>query len=126
MSARGAAATQPVRRPDERQRPRPRPQAVPSSRRRTRPRFRLRLGLTVIPLIAVLFAGVVWLNAAKLAITKQQGQVARDTVGVGEELSILKSQQAQFDGHVIKAAELMGMTQPKSDGWTYLTARSGR
>ena len=80
----------------------------------------------MIPLIAVLFAGVVWLNSAKLAVTKQQGQVARDTVSVGEELSILKSQQAQLDGNVIKAAELMGMTQPKSDGWTYLTARSGR
>ena len=35
------------------------------------PRFRLRLGLTVIPLIAVLFAGVVWLNAAKLAILRE-------------------------------------------------------
>ena len=62
----------------------------------------------MIPLIAVLFAGVVWLNSAKLAITKQQGQVARDTVGVGEELSILKSQQAQFDGHVIKEFEADG------------------
>jgi hypothetical protein len=82
--------------------------------------------LAVIPLIAVLFGGVVWLNSAKLAITKQQGQVARDMVGVGEELSILKSQQAQLDGKVVKAAELMGMTQPTSDGWTYLAARSGR
>ena len=80
----------------------------------------------MIPLIAVLFGGVVWLNSAKLAITKQQGQVARDTVGVGEELSILKSQQAQLDGTVVKAAELMGMIQPKSGGWTYLTARSAR
>lgn len=125
MTARGALASQPARRPDERQRPRTRPQAVPSSRRRSRTRFRLRLGLTVIPLIAVLFGGVVWLNSAKLAITKQQGQVARDTVGVSEELSILKSSQAQWDGKVVKKAELMGMTQPKSDGWTYLTARSG-
>ena len=80
----------------------------------------------MIPLIAVLFGGVVWLNSAKLAITKQQGQVARDTVSVGEELSAAKSQQAQVDGTVVKKAELMGMTQPKSDGWTYLAARSGR
>ena len=124
MSGRGALATQPGRRPDERPRPRPRPQAVPAARRRRRPRFRL--GLTVIPLVAVLFAGVVWLNSAKLAITKQQGQIARSTVLVREELSALKSQQAQSDAKVTKAAELAGMIRPKSDQWTYLTARPGR
>ncbi len=126
MSPRGALATQPARRPDERGRPRTTPQAVPASRRRGRPRIRLRLGLTVIPLLAVLFAGVVWLNSAKLAITKKQGQVARSTVLVREELSALKSRQAQSDGAVRKAAEEMGMIQPKSGAWIYLPARPGR
>ena len=122
MSGRSALATQPARRPDER--PRPRPQAVPADRRR--PRIRVRLGLAVIPVVAILFAGVVWLNSSKLAITKQQGQVARSAVLVREELSALKSQQAQSDSRVTKAAELMGMIQPTSDGWTYLPARPGR
>ena len=85
----------------------------------------MRLGLAVIPVVAILFAGVVWLNSAKLAITKQQGQVARSTVLVREELSALKSQQAQSDSHVTKAAELMGMIQPTSGDWTYLPARPG-
>lgn len=80
----------------------------------------------MIPVIAVLFSGVVWLNSAKLAITKQQGQVARSTVLVREELSALKSQQAQSDGRITKAAELMGMIRPKSDQWIYLTARPGK
>ena len=77
-------------------------------------------------MIAVLFGGVVWLNSSKLAITKQQGQVARSVVLVREEVSALKSQQAQSDSRVIKAAEEMGMIQPKSGDWTYLAARSGR
>ncbi len=122
MSGRSALATQPARRPDER--PRPRPQAVPAARRR--PRIRVRLGLAVIPVVAILFAGVVWLNSAKLALTKQQGQVARSSVLVREELSALKSQQAQSDSRVTKAAELMGMIQPTSGDWTYLPARPGR
>ena len=80
----------------------------------------------MIPLIAVLFGGVVWLNSAKLAITKQQGQVARSTVLVREEVSALKSKQAQSDSRVIKSAEELGMIQPKSGEWTYLPARPGR
>ena len=122
MSGHSALATQPARRPDERSRP----QAVPAARRRRRPRLRVRLGLAVIPVVAILFAGVVWLNSSKLAITKQQGQVARSTVLVREELSALKSQQAQSDSRVTKAAELMGMIQPTSGDWTYLPARPGR
>lgn len=126
MSARGALATQPARRPDERPRPRTRPKAVPAARRRRRVRFRLRLGLAVIPFVAVLFGGVVWLNAAKLTITKQQGQVARSTILVQQELSNLRSQQAQSDARVIKWAELAGMSQPKSGDWTYLQASRAR
>jgi hypothetical protein len=80
----------------------------------------------VIPLVAVMFGGVVWLNAAKLDITKQQGQVARSTILVQQELSNLRSQQAQFDARVIKAAEQAGMTQPKSGEWTYLNAPQAR
>ena len=80
----------------------------------------------MIPLIAVLFGGVVWLNAAKLEITKKQGQVARSTVLVREELSALKSKQAQENGRVRKAAELQGMIQPKSDKWVYLRAKPSR
>lgn len=80
----------------------------------------------MIPLVGVLFAGVVWLNAAKLEITKKQGQVARQTVLVREELSALKSKQAQENGRVIKQAELAGMIQPKSADWTYIPARPSR
>lgn len=126
MSPRTALATQPSRHPQERPRPRPRPQAVPAARRRRRARFRLRLGLAVIPVMAVLFGGVVWLNSAKLGVTKRQGQVARQTVLVRGEVSALKSQQAQSDSTVRKRAEQMGMIQPKSDDWTYLPARPVR
>jgi hypothetical protein len=82
--------------------------------------------LTVIPLVAVMFGGVVWLNSAKLAITKQQGQVARSMVQVREDLAALKSQQAQSNSKVTKTAEQWGMSQPTSGEWTYVAARPDR
>ena len=126
MSARGALAAHPAPRPDTRPRERTRPRVVSAPRRRRRFRLRIRLGLAVIPLVAMLFAGVVWLNSAKLAVTKRQGQVARQSVLVREQVAGLKSRLAQSDSVVIKKAELQGMSRPESGEWTYVRARQGR
>ena len=123
MSVRGALATRPAPKPGARPKERTRPRAVPTSRRR---RFRLRLGLAVIPLVAVLFAGVVWLNAAKLSVTKRQGQIVRQIAGVGDQIGQLKSAQAQKNGEVIAWAEKQGMVRPGSADLTYVRARPGR
>lgn len=124
MSIRGALATRPAPKPGARPRDRTRPRAVPTSRRRRR--LRLRLGLAVIPLVAILFAGVVWLNAAKLSVTKRQGQIVRQLAGVGDQIGQLKSAQAQADGGVIAWAEKQGMIRPGSAALTYVRARPGR
>lgn len=121
MSARGAAAPRPA--PAHAPRPRSRPRAVTATRRRRR--TRLRLGLAVIPLVALLFGGVVYLNAAKLSVTKRQGQVARQMTAVQEQLVQLKAAQARADTDTIATAEKLGMIKPSSGDWTYVRARTG-
>ena len=122
MSARGALATRPAPKPGARPKERTRPRAVPASRRRVR----VRLGLAVVPLVAVLFAGVVWLNAARLSVTKRQGQIVRQIAGVGDQIGQLKSAEAQKNGEVIAWAEKQGMIRPGSADLTYVRARPGR
>ena len=124
MSVRGALATRPAPKPGARPKEHARPRAVPTSRRRRG--LRLRLGLAIIPLVAALFAGVVWLNAAKLSVTKRQGQIVRQIAGVGDQIGLLKSAQAQEDGKVIAWAEKQGMIRPGSAELTYVRARPGR
>ncbi len=125
MSARSAAAAQPRREPAHRPSEAPRPRAVPRTRRRRRFRFRVRLGLAVIPLIATLFAGAVWLNATELRITKKQGEVARQMTQVQEQLAVLTSNQASLDEQVRSRAEKLGMQRTSSDDLTFVVARSG-
>lgn len=121
MSTRGAAARDHVARPQSSPRPRPRPTAV-----RTRPRrrrFRVRLGLLSIPLVALLFAGVVYINSAELALVKRQGQVVRQTANVQEQLARLNARQDKIDVTVRARAENMGMISPSSDALRYVAAR---
>jgi hypothetical protein len=79
----------------------------------------------VIPLVALLFGGVVYLNAAKLSVTKRQGQVARQMTAVQEQLVQLKAAQARADTDTIATAEKLGMIKPSSGDWTYVRARTG-
>lgn len=122
MAGRAAAAAQPQTRPQQAPpRPRPRPKAVPASRRRKR--GRMRLGIAAIPLIGVLFMGIVYVNSAKLAVTKRQGQIATQMVAMQSEIAQLQTQSAQSDAKVRKIAEGLGMTLPPSNEWVYVPAR---
>ena len=122
MSIRGALATRPAPTPGARPKERTRPRAVPASRRRRR----VRLGFAVIPLVALLFAGVVWLNAARLSVTKRQGQIVRQIAGVGDQIGVLKTAESQKNGEVIAWAVRQGMIRPGSADLTYVRARPGR
>ncbi len=122
MSTRGALASRPGPAPGARPKTRTRPRAVPASRRRRR----FRLGLAAIPLVAVLFAGVVWLNAAKLSVTKRQGQIVRQIAAVGDQIGQLKTVESQKNGVVAAWAERQGMMRPGSAQLTFVKARPGR
>jgi hypothetical protein len=95
---------------------------VPASRRRRR----FRLGLAAIPLVAALFAGVVWLNAAKLSVTKRQGQIVRQIAAVGDQIGQLKTVESQKNGVVATWATRQGMVRPGSADLTFVKARPGR
>jgi hypothetical protein len=121
VSMRGALASRPAPAPGARPKARPRPRAVPASRRR-----RFRLGLAAIPLVAVLFAGVVWLNAAKLSVTKRQGQIVRQIAAVGDQIGQLKTVESQKNGVVAAWATQQGMVRPTSAQLSFVKARPGR
>jgi len=124
VSLRGALASRPAPVPGARPKARSRPRAVPAARRRKRARFRL--GLAAIPVVAVLFAGVVWLNAAKLSVTKRQGQIVRQIAAVGDQIGQLKTVESQKNGVVAAWATREGMVRPGSTDLTFVKARPGR
>lgn len=117
-TARSRAATAPARpRHDERRapRPRPRPRAVPP------PRARLRIGPLVIPLIALVLGGIVWVNVAKLSLTNETGKVIERARVVEGQTARLKSDLEQRDAAVRRNAQAkLGMVSPEPDSVTYL------
>ena len=120
-AARGAAApartARPQPRPDTRPRPRPRPRAVPRSRRRTG----VRLGPLVIPIIALVLGGIVWVNVAKLALTNDTGKVMERSRAVEAQTARLQSQLDRLDARVRENAQKrLGMVMPSGDSVTYL------
>ncbi len=98
-------------------RPRPRPRAVARPRRRSR----VRLGPLVIPIIALVLGGIVWVNVAKLALTNDTGKVMERSRGVEAQTARLQSQLDQLDARVREnAMKRLGMVMPSGDSVTYL------
>ena len=77
MSTRAAPRQAPA---PARTRPRSRPSSRPAAARppRARRRARLRMGKWVIPLVALVLGGIVWVNVAKLTVTHQTGAGHRE------------------------------------------------
>ena len=102
-------------------RPRTRPRAVAAPRSRTR----LRMGPLVIPLIALVLGGIVWVNVAKLALTNETGKVIERSRVVEGQTARLKSDLEQRDAAVRRNAQLtLGMVSPAPDSVTYLDPRT--
>lgn len=114
--ARGAPAR------DQRPRARQRPRAVRSAPRRSARRApAVRPAMILIPLIALLLAGMVWVNVAKLNVTNHTGQVIERSREVQFETARLRADLAQRDGAVAdRAAGRLGMVQGSSEGTIYL------
>ena len=125
-TARSAAAPARAPRPQPRTRPASRP--APARRPQARPRpvarrraTRVRLGPLVIPIIALVLGGIVWVNVAKLSLTNQTGQVIEQSRTVEAQTARLKSQLEQLDARVRdNAQKRLGMVSPEGDSVTYL------
>ena len=122
---RGAASAEPRRRAAPAPQPRTRPRAVPRTAPRgaARPRTRVRLGRLVIPLIALVLGGIVFVNVAKLTLTNQTGQVIERARSVESETARLQSALEQRNARVRQNAQRrLGMESPTGDSVTYLDA----
>jgi hypothetical protein len=123
--ARSAAARQPSRAPAHapRHRPRTRPVVVHRQRRRRRLRRRWRLGFAVIPMIAVLFAGVIFANSMELGLIKQQGAVAKHTIEVQGQIDSLQALKAHQDLVVRNRAASLGFVRPPTSQIGFIEVR---
>jgi hypothetical protein len=124
VARRGASAparrTAPAPRPAPRSRPRPAPR---SAARRRRARTRVRVGRLVIPIIALLLAGIVWINVAKLTLTNETGRVIQQARSVEAETARLKNQLDQRNARVIdQAGRRLGLELAPTDQVTWLRA----
>lgn len=119
-------------------RPRPRPAEAPARTRtapargtsarprvRTRPRAdNRRLLLVAIPLIALLLAGIVWVNVATLGLTAGTGAVVERARAVEADNNLLQNRLEQRDAAVAdRAQDKLGMVPSSGESVTYLDAR---
>jgi hypothetical protein len=112
----------PPARPRPREAPRPRPRSAPRPQARARARTRLRMGPLIIPLIALLLGGIVWVNVAKLSLTDQTGTAIERSRSIEGETARLASTLQSHEGSIRRNAEKrLGMVAPPDDGVTYLT-----
>jgi hypothetical protein len=74
------------------------------------PRARIRPGLLLIPFIALLLAGIVWINVSKLAFTAETGRVVERARQVEAQNVRLKAQLDRVNATVVdRAQERLGM-----------------
>ena len=127
MSTRGATArvAAPAPRHAPPAHPKPRLVPPPSTRSRRFQRVQLhgvRLAWIVIPFIAILLGGVVWVNVARLNLTTQTGRTVDMYDQVQGDVLKLRAKLAQKDGQVVdQAATRLGMVQAPGTGLTYVT-----
>ncbi len=127
MRQRAAAAARPegapTRSEERRASGRPRLRRVPDARSPRRGRLPGRGALLLIPLIAVLLAGVVWINVAKLNVTAETGSVLERSRAVQSDNVRLQGQLEQRNSQVIDDAERrLGMVPARNDRIIRVTA----
>jgi hypothetical protein len=75
----------------------------------------------VIPMVALLLGGVVWVKAAELHLVTRTSSVVERYQAVQADTLRLKAQLEQRDGEVIRRAEReLGMVPIPANGVTYL------
>ncbi len=105
--------------------PRPRPRVIHSRRPTLLERLHLRgirLAWVLIPLIAVLLGGVVFVNVQRLNLTTQTGRTVDMYNAAQADILRLRAVLAQKDGKVVDQAVLrLGMVQAPGSGLTYVS-----
>jgi hypothetical protein len=84
------------------------------------PPSRARLRILLIPLVAVVLGGIVWLNVAKLAVTTETTRVVEKARATEAQISELQGRLAQQEAEVMRRARQRGFTERPSDANTFL------
>ncbi|WP_217913053.1 hypothetical protein [Miltoncostaea marina] len=81
----------------------------------------------LIPLIALVLGGIVFVNVAKLTLTNETGKVIERARVVEGQTARLKSDLEQRNASVRRTAQQkLGMIAPESDSVTYLDPPAAR
>ena len=115
----------PLRAPGTAARP-PRPRVVHSRTKRTlRERLHLegvRLAWVLVPLIALLLGGVVFVNVQRLNLTTQTGRTVDMYNQAQSDILRLRAVLAEKDGQVVdQASKRLGMVLAPGSGLTYVS-----
>lgn len=127
MSTRSGAArvARPSTRPAPAPQQRPRPRVITSPAPTVLQRLRLqgmRLAWVLIPVIAMLLGGVVWVNVQRLNLTTQTGRTVDMYNQAQSDILRLRAVLAEKDGQVVdQAARRLGMVQAAGSGLTYVS-----
>jgi len=82
----------------------------------------MRLAWVLIPVIAVLLGGVVWVNVQRLNLTTQTGRTVDMYNQAQADILRLRAVLAEKDGQVVdQAARRLGMVQAPGSGLTYVS-----
>jgi hypothetical protein len=122
MTVRAGARVAPRPRPAAAPRPAPRPRAQPRQRTAAaRARRRLPRSRIVIPVIALLLGGIVWVKVSQLTLITRTSHVIEQYQAVKSETLRLNTELARRDGEVIRLARTrLGMVPSPPNGVTYL------
>lgn len=106
-------------------RPRPKPRVIHSRKPTLLERLRLdgiRIAWVLIPLIALLLGGVVFVNVQRLNLTTQTGRTVDMYNQAQADILRLRAVLAERDGQVVdQAVKRLGMVQAPGSGLTYVS-----
>ena len=119
-----SGASHPLRAPGQAQQ-RPKPRVIHSRTPTLRERLHLegvRLAWVLVPLIALLLGGVVFVNVQRLNLTTQTGRTVDMYNQAQADILRLRAVLAEKDGQVVEqAAKRLGMVLAPGSGLTYVT-----
>lgn len=119
-----AGAGDPLRAPGQPHRA-PRPRVVSSRQPTLRERLHLegiRLAWVLVPVIALLLGGVVFVNVQRLNLTTQTGRTVDMYNQAQADILKLRAVLAEKDGQVVdQAVRRLGMVQAPGSGLTYVS-----
>ncbi|HLE44459.1 MAG TPA: hypothetical protein VJB36_10620 [Methylomirabilota bacterium] len=82
--------------------------------------MRAPLRLLLIPVALLVLGGIVWINVAKLGVTRETAEIVKQNQSLEAQIAQLDARLADLRSKVYTGAEASGMVLPTSDKTTRL------